>query len=279
MKQWRAGIVAVLMCLLVQMPCAFAAAIRPVGTVAGQDQWGNRVYQVQANGIKIGYKLIGDGPALVMIAGLGNTMDIWPQELLKTLSGKFQLILLDNRGMGFTTDNGTPFTYQLFADDVLGLLDALHVQQADVLGFSMGSTITQELLLQSPSRFGKAVIYATSTDGSNVAGALEKKKPARAEQVNPTVLKQLQATTHWKTPMDRAAAITNQVMFIVGTADTVVGPESSKKLAAVIPGAWLVQFKNGSHRLMLESPWAFARIVFTFLETNETVEKKSSPHP
>jgi pimeloyl-ACP methyl ester carboxylesterase len=78
--------------------------------------------------------------------------------------------------------------------------------------------------------------------------------------------------------LDKVASITNQVMFIVGTSDTVVGAESSKKLASVIPGAWLVQFKNGSHGLMIEAPAEFAEIVLTFLDINETVGVKQPAH-
>jgi pimeloyl-ACP methyl ester carboxylesterase len=207
-----------------------------------------------------------------MIMGLGGTMDHWPQGIIETLAEKYQLIILDNRGMGYTTANDVTFTYKLFADDVIGLLNALGVKRANVLGYSMGSTITQELLLEYPQRFNKAVIHATSTDGSNVAAALMGKgKPG---DVPPTVLRQVEATTHWKTPLDKLPGITNQVMFVVGTSDTVVGAESSKTLASSIPGAWLVQFKKATHHLMFEAPAEFARIVLTFLDINETVERK-----
>ncbi|HAA03974.1 MAG TPA: alpha/beta hydrolase, partial [Syntrophobacteraceae bacterium] len=148
------------------------------------------------------------------------------------------------------------------------------VEKTNVLGFSMGSTITQELLLEYPQRFNKAIIYATSTDGSNVAATLKGKAPLGESSINPIVLRQIEATTHWKTPLDKLPYITNQVMFIVGTSDTVVGVESSRTLASAIPGAWLVQFKNGSHGLMIEAPTEFARIVLDFLEINETVEVK-----
>lgn len=274
MKKITALFVSLFAMLTIGADSAAAQKIQPSGKKIGLDKDGNVVYQINANGIKIGYKLIGSGEPLVMIVGLGNTMDIWPKEVIDALSKKFQLILLDNRGMGQTTADDARFTYQLFADDVIGLLDALNVEKTNVLGFSMGSTITQELLLEYPQRFNKAVIYATSTDGSNVATTLKGKAPSDESSVNPIVLRQIEATTHWKTPLDKVASITNQVMFIVGTSDTVVGTESSKKLASAIPGAWLVQFKNGSHVLMIEAPTEFAEIVLTFLDINETVGVK-----
>lgn len=60
-------------------------------------------------------------------------------------------------------------------------------------------------------------------------------------------------------------------MLIVGTADTTVGDADSKTLAATIPGAWLVQFKNATHHLMDEAPAEFTRIVLMFLEIDQTV--------
>jgi hypothetical protein len=134
----------------------------------------------------------------------------------------------------------------------------------------MGSTITKKLLLEYPQRFNKAIIHATSTDGSNVAKTFK----GTAIEVPPTVLRQLEATSHWKTPLDKLPNIVNQVMLVVGTSDTTVGVESSKTIASAIPGAWLVQFKNGTHHLMYETPTEFARIVLTFLEINETVAVK-----
>jgi len=245
-----------------------AKNVQPSGKKIGLDSYGNAIYQLHANGIEIGYKLIGAGEPLVMIMGLGGTMDRWPPRVIEELSQKYQLIIFDNRGMGQTTASEAAFTYKLFADDVIGLLDALGVKKTHVLGYSMGSTITQKLLLLYPQRFNKAIIHATTTDGSNVAKVLK----SQATNVPPTVLQQLEATTDWKTPLGKLPLITNQVMLIVGTSDATVGIESSKTIASAIPGAWLVQFKKGTHHLMFEAPAEFARIVLTFLAINETVE-------
>lgn len=267
-------LISLFMMLFIGIYSVAAQDIQPSGEKIGLDKEGNAIYQINSNGIKIGYKLIGSGEPLVMIVGLGNTMDLWPKEVIDELSKEYQLILLDNRGMGHTTVNDEAFTYKLFADDVIGLLDALKVEKTNVLGFSMGSVITQELLLVYPQRFNKAVIYATSTDGSNVVSALKGKAPADTTSINPIVLRQIEVTTRWKTPLEQAARITNQVMFLVGTSDTVVGSESSKALASAIPGAWLVQFKNGTHHLVIETPTEFANIVLAFLDINETVVVK-----
>jgi pimeloyl-ACP methyl ester carboxylesterase len=258
--------------LLIGAGGAFADPIAPAGKQIGQDPQGRAIYQVDANGISIGYKLVGAGAPLVMIMGLGGTAENWPPQVVEALSKNYQLIVPDNRGMGHSSANDTVFSYPLFAADVIGLLDALGVKQTHVLGYSMGSTIAQQLLLQYPDRFSKALIHATSTDGSNVAKALHGRVPP-----DPIVARQVEATTHWKTPLQQLPAIPNQVMLVVGTADDVVGAESSKILASAIPGAWLVQFKGATHHLMYETPAGFAAAALTFFDTDETVTVKALP--
>lgn len=249
---------------------SWARDILPVGEKTAVDAKGRAIYQTSANGIRIGYKLIGSGSPLLLLTGLGATMEDWTPEFIEEAAKKHQLILMDNRGMGYSTDDGQPFDYNLFARDVVGLLDALGVSQTDVLGYSQSSVTTQNLLLSFPGRINKAVIHATSTDGKAVAATLKRMRLPD----NPTIRKQLQAAMGWETPLEKMKQITNPVMLLVGTADTVVGTESSRLLAGVIPGAWLVQFKNGTHHLQFEAPAAFARIVLTFLEMDETVPRQ-----
>jgi pimeloyl-ACP methyl ester carboxylesterase len=242
------------------------AAITPRGEQVAVDEQGRAIYQVKGNGIKIGYKLAGAGKPLVLIPGLSNTMEVWPQPLIEGLAAKYRLIILDNRGMGYSTADAAPFTYRLFADDVISLLDALGVQKTEVLGFSMGSSITQELLLVYPQRFHKAVIYATSIDGSKVAAVFKGRKVD-----DPIVQRQIEATARWQTPLDKLPLIPNQVLLVVGTDDAIVGPAPSQTLATLIPGAWLAQFKGATHSLMREAPGDFTKTVLAFLEINQTV--------
>jgi pimeloyl-ACP methyl ester carboxylesterase len=270
MRKWAAVWMASLFLIACGLSSVFAEPIAPAGKAIGQDAQGHSIYQIEANGISIGYKLIGAGPPLVMLMGLGGTMENWQPQIVEAVAKRHQVIMLDNRGMGHSTANATVFSFPLFAGDVIGLLDALGVKQTDVLGYSMGSTITQELLLQYPQRFGKALIHATSIDGGKVVAALHGRVPP-----DPIVARQVEASAHWKTPLKKLPAIANPVMLVVGTADNVVGVASSKTLAAAIPGAWLVQFKGATHHLMDETPAGFAAVALTFFDTDETVAAKT----
>lgn len=248
------------------------ADISPVGEKVGFCLGDNDVYKVHSGGIDIGYCLIGSGHPLLMLTGLGCTMDDWPEEVVEKLSARYQLVLMDNRGMGFSSEDGTDFSYPLFARDVLALMDELGLSKTYVLGYSQSSVTTQQLLLSAPERFEKAVIHATSVDGSSVADSLSKKFEEISESLSPVVKRQLEAAKTWKSPLDGLSHLSMPVMFLVGTDDTVVGADSSLKLASVMPGSWLVRFKGGSHRLMYEAPKDFASVVTQFLELNEIVD-------
>lgn len=259
--------------LVTSASLSWAKDIIPVGEKVAVDAQGHDIYQTKTNGIRIGYKLAGSGEPLLLLTGLGCTMDRWAPEFIEEASKKYQLIIMDNRGMGYSTDNGQQFTYRLFAQDVIGLLDSLGVQKTNVLGYSQSSVTTQNLLLYFSDRVNKAIIHATSTDGKAVAAVVKH----IAFPDNPTIQKQIQAAMGWKTPLEKMSLIKNQVMLLVGTADTVVGTKSSKILASLIPGAWLVQFRGGTHHLQFEAPAAFTRIVLTFLAMDETVPAKQNP--
>ncbi|MFN2352490.1 MAG: alpha/beta fold hydrolase [Kiritimatiellia bacterium] len=244
-----------------------AQRLRPAGVTVDLDARSNAVYLVEANGIDIGYKLIGTGQPLLLIMGLGGTMDDWPWEVVEALAGKYQLIIPDNRGMGHSTTNAEPFTCRLCAADMVGLMDALALERTHVLGYSIGSVIVQQMLLEHPERISRAVVHATTINGARVAEGLQ-----RINTDNPTIRRQLAAMADWRTPMDQVPGITNQVLLVVGTADEVVGLENSQQLALALPGAWLIPFKGGTHFLMRESPAAFAGVVEAFLENDTSVQ-------
>ncbi|MEM9660108.1 MAG: alpha/beta fold hydrolase, partial [Planctomycetota bacterium] len=86
-------------------------------------------------------------------------------------SKQFRCLFADNRGVGLSDKPPGPYTSEMMAADYLGLMDHLGIEQAQVVGVSMGSIIAQQLLLKHPSRFSSAVLmcpwarcdrYATS---------------------------------------------------------------------------------------------------------------------
>ena len=78
-----------------------------------------------------------------------------------------KVIIFDNRGVGNTAIGTQPLIVQQFATDTAKLLDALKIQRADVLGFSMGSFVAQQFALNHPEKVNKLVLYGSSCGGKN----------------------------------------------------------------------------------------------------------------
>lgn len=123
------------------------------------------VKKVHVGDIDIAYKTFGKGGPILLISGSGFAMDTWQPSLLRDLSRNHTVIIFDNRGVGNTTIGIKSFSIQQFANDTIGLLDALKIQKVDVLGFSMGSFIAQEVILFHPEKVNRLILYGASCGG------------------------------------------------------------------------------------------------------------------
>ena len=121
--------------------------------------------KIRVGDIDVAYKIFGNGDPILLISGSGNVMDVWPTTFLQELSSNHTVIIFDNRGVGNTTAGTRPFTISQFANDTIGLLDALNIQRIDVLGFSMASFIAQQLTIVHPERVNRLILYGASCGG------------------------------------------------------------------------------------------------------------------
>jgi pimeloyl-ACP methyl ester carboxylesterase len=127
---------------------------------------------VQVGDINIAYKRFGQGKPVLFIAGTSQTKDAWEPTLLSQLAAtNHTVIVFDNRGMGETTAGTKPFSIEQFANDTAGLLDALQIERADVLGASLGSFVAQELALNYPQKVDKLILHATYCGGDEAVYA------------------------------------------------------------------------------------------------------------
>lgn len=147
------------------LPAVLAAAVlaAPVGTAAAAPAFHpSPVRHVRANGVSLGYRAAGSGRPLVMIMGFGGTMAEWDPALVARLARHRRVIVFDNRGIARSA--GAPvnrLTIAQMADDTAALIRALGYRRADVLGWSMGGNIGQELVLRHPGRVGRLILAAT----------------------------------------------------------------------------------------------------------------------
>lgn len=121
--------------------------------------------KIKVNNINMYYEIHGDGFPLVMISGLSVCLKVWDAPLINAVSKRFKTILFDNRGAGQTEIPEGEYTIKMMADDTAGLMDALNIEQANVLGFSMGGIIAQELALNYPEKVKRLILWGSACGG------------------------------------------------------------------------------------------------------------------
>ena len=114
--------------------------------------------------VRIAYDVRGRGRPLVLVQGVGIGRWGW-EPLVDRLARRFQVITIDNRGIGASDTPAGHFTTRAMAQDVLAVLDHADIQQASVLGTSLGGMIAQELALAHPERVDRLVLVATLPGG------------------------------------------------------------------------------------------------------------------
>lgn len=273
---------------------------------------------VKVGDIEIAYKQIGEGNnTIVLITGLGGTMDMWSPNLIYNLTNApndYKVIIFDNRGAGESTQGTKEFSISQFANDTLGFLDALGIKNPDVLGWSMGAFIAQQLASVHPDRVNSLVLYASSCGGpeavpptpevieifSNSSLTPEEVAqksiglmfptswfeanpnytdyiPIPSESVSPEVTeKQTKALENWTGNCQILGNINSPTLVIVGTDDYFTPSANSINIVEKVPGAWLVQIKDAGHGLMYQYPEIFNQAVLGFLNIQDLQDGNSS---
>jgi alpha/beta hydrolase fold len=108
----------------------------------------------KVNGISLFYATIGHGSPVVLLHGGLSNSDYWGNQI-KALAPHHTVIVVDSRGHGRSTRDARPYGYDLMADDVVALLDTLHIAKADVVGWSNGAILGLDLAIRYPDRVGK----------------------------------------------------------------------------------------------------------------------------
>jgi pimeloyl-ACP methyl ester carboxylesterase len=265
----------------------------------------------RANGIDLCYEIFGDDDAepMMMIMGLGAQMIHWDDDFCRQIAARgFRVIRFDNRDIGKSSKLAggkrltavellklrflkipvaAPYRLRDMAEDVIGLMDVLHIKSAHLVGASMGGMIAQEIAISfpqtsimsttgnpkvpPPTREAMAIVMAppTTTRDEYLARfaqtwkvlrvgsfpqdeALDRTRAERTFErgLNPAgVGRQLRAVLASGSRKERLRSVKAPTLVIHGTVDPLVRPEGGKDTAASIPGARLLMIEGMGHAI------------------------------
>ena len=247
---------------------------------------------VEANGLEIYVEQVGHGPDVLLIGGLGDTVESW-QFQLDGLADRYRLTAFDNRGAGRTAMPDGEVTVEMMADDAAGVLRALDIGCAHVAGFSGGSVIAQQLALRHPDLVRSLVLQSTfpamdtylrtwalyvrwlieyapsereflegffldiytaraHNDGT-VAQIIEEVLAFPHKQRTEDVQRFLDAFLRYDAS-DRLAQIAAPTLVLAGGLDSATRPELCRAVAELIPGARFEVLEEESHQPFQEVP-------------------------
>jgi pimeloyl-ACP methyl ester carboxylesterase len=253
--------------------------------------------------VTLAYRESGSGYPVIFISGLASTMDMWNPPVLDRIAEKFRVIIFDHRGTGYSGTSERPFSVPLLAGDTAGLMDALGIPSAHIIGLSMGASIAQELALTYPDRVSRLVLVAGECGGTEAVRMppevlarlmdrsgtvqdvtrrmfsllfppawLARHDPFRScPEVYETVsgesmAHQAAAFFSWTGSCSRLPGLRQPTLVITGTDDIIVPPVNSRIMSRQIPGAELVEIPGAGHGLMYQLPDQFCTLVLGFFE-------------
>jgi len=254
------------------------------------------------DGAKIYWEEHGAGDPLLLIMGLGATLEWW-HRLVPVLAPRYRTIVFDNRGAGRSDVPPGPYPIPTMAEDAVAVMDAAGVASAHVFGASMGGMIAQELALNHPSRVRSVILGCTACGGrqsvpagKDVAAALSARTTMTREEAmwamvpyifdtstprevvaadlairltSPVTddgyFAQLQGIRAWTGTHDRLAGLTMPALVIHGETDRLVPAENGRIIAKAIPGSRLVMIPNASHIFFTDQFEASSRALLSFL--------------
>ncbi|HEY4208438.1 MAG TPA: alpha/beta hydrolase [Puia sp.] len=229
------------------------------------------------NGIRLYYEEYGRGAPLLLLHGnRGSIADFKKQ--IPALARQFHVIAVDTRGQGHSTEDGKTYTYDLFADDMNALLDKLHLNKVNVLGWSDGGNTGLIMAMKYPDKVSKlAVMGANIFIDNTVVGKdifrilnMEKKEfKGDTSQRAANALRLIHlCETEPRHRFEELEAIHCPVLVMAGEKDA-IKEEHTREIAGHIAGSQLKIFSGGTHEFPEDDPAMFNAAVTDFFTSGD----------
>lgn len=259
--------------------------------------------KLQANGIELFYDIQGVGEPLLLIPGFACDSAHWDL-LMPSLVSQYQVIRLDNRGIGQSSVPDSPYSIKQMADDAATLLEHIGVTKVHIAGHSMGGQIAQELVLAYPEKVYSLMLLATfascdrrfcsiietlgdlprildpeayfyvvlpwviGEDFYATPGAVEEALKLQMEYPFPPtpqgLYHQSRAIMNSDT-LDRLQEITCPTLVLASQQDILLPIKFSQQLVQGIPNAELVILERGGHDFLIDAPDTVSTAILNFL--------------
>jgi pimeloyl-ACP methyl ester carboxylesterase len=266
--------------------------------------------KIQVGDIQLNYEVYGEGEPLVLVPGFRTGLWLWFKQI-ETFAQKYRTIVFDPRGIGASDALSGPVSVGSLADDLAGLLIALGIKQAHILGASFGGFVAQEFAISYPEMTRSLILCCTSFGGPRhllpsvdtlqalaAIGALNteestrknfriafapafiNERPDELDQVirlrlsNPVSDQTHFAQLQAAATFDaeaRVSEIKAPTLVITGDEDTLVPPINSHNLVKQIAGAKLVAIEGGGHMFFIEQAEKFNSAVIDFIDKHRCI--------
>jgi pimeloyl-ACP methyl ester carboxylesterase/mannose-6-phosphate isomerase-like protein (cupin superfamily) len=272
--------------------------------------------RLAVDGVELHVDVEGEGPAVVLVHGLGLSGELW-NRVCDALGAGHRLVRVDLRGAGRSRELvRADLSLERWADDLGAVVDGLALERPAIVGHSLGASVALKYALERPDGVGALVLIGGEADLSNLAPRMlasaeriegmgletwvedfwSKNPPFSQPSLErePAILDEYRGLLLRNDPVDyvrqcraiaaaeplsgRLGEIGHPVLVVVGELDDRTLPEHGRELARALPNGRLVELPGVGHTIPLEAPAATAEAVAAFLADLEAVAADGGAH-